>query len=84
MRPVEKVVRITPALAGKSGMGRSGSDGGQDHPRTRGEKSYSLDINVAMGGSPPHSRGKEELGHFKHFQVGITPALAGKSVVLDD
>ena len=72
---------ITPAHAGK----RCGSDmqlGRQrDHPRTCGEKTDASSVQVKALGSPPHMRGKEKTLFIVTFNIGITPAHAGKSYV---
>ena len=71
---------ITPALAGKSPVDAGHSSTDRDHPRTRGEKfAVTLDLGSVLG-SPPHSRGKGDFIAGKVFPVGITPALAGKSI----
>ena len=49
---------ITPAYAGKSKSAQGPADSCEDHPRTCGEKIYSVRDNVAEQGSPPHVRGK--------------------------
>ena len=53
-----KVVGITPAHAGKSSVSWLGKPEPEDHPRTRGEKSYLLEQGIKPIGSPPHTRGK--------------------------
>ena len=50
----------------------------QDHPRTRGEKPFTIAAKISKAGSPPHTRGKvTEAFHFV-LAVRITPAHAGK------
>ena len=70
---------ITPAYAGKSKSAQGPADSREDHPRTCGEKIYSVRDNVAEQGSPPHVRGK--VSQFVDLLCGdgITPAYAGKS-----
>ena len=70
---------ITPAYAGKSKSAQGPADSCEDHPRTCGEKIYSVRDNVAEQGSPPHVRGK--VSQFVDLLCGdgITPAYAGKS-----
>ena len=59
--------------------------GGEDHPRTRGEKYDEHDVQEYDMGSPPHTRGKVVIDGGYVKQAGITPAHAGKSpVMLDD
>ena len=73
---------ITPAYAGKrSGIGTQGSRR-WDHPRVCGEK---LNIMLAAGcltGSPPRMRGKAQRRFDGDYRVGITPAYAGKRLIL--
>ena len=72
-------LRITPAWAGKSRTASHPSKDNMDHPRMGGEKTEDEFLAAVAKGSPPHGRGKvrDEVG--KKFQVGITPAWAGKS-----
>ena len=51
-------VRITPACAGKRWKTGCAAREPGDHPRTCGEKIYSVRDNIAEQGSPPHMRGK--------------------------
>ena len=54
----------------------------EDHPRTRGEKYVSLVPILVEPGSPPHTRGKV-LTPFKLSKpTRITPAHAGKSILV--
>ena len=71
--------RITPAHAGKSDRLRRNQRKEQDHPRTRGEKSATQTSRFRPSGSPPHTRGKVGSYDLCDWQVGITPAHAGKS-----
>ncbi len=71
---------ITPACAGKSDPKADSRDVWRDHPRLRGEKYRdfgALDVSV---GSPPLARGKGRKSTFPLFDLGITPACAGKSL----
>ena len=70
--------RITPAYAGKSTEKQFCDKWYRDHPRLCGEKPM-LSIAVFIPpGSPPPMRGKV-FDHGKNqFDVGITPAYAGK------
>ena len=75
-------IRITPAYAGKSGWVLMNKTTGQDHPRVCGEKHFTLRDFASQQGSPPRMRGKGELTDTRMYIKGITPAYAGKSMVL--
>ena len=51
----------------------------KDHPRTRGEKFKTTLLAETVGGSPPHTRGKDKIVEIISDYGGITPAHAGKS-----
>ncbi len=51
-----------------------------DHPRLRGEKVPNMAQVWGKRGSPPLARGKELCGLPRLFQLGITPACAGKRI----
>ena len=70
---------ITPAHAGKRFFCEFRHHFGEDHPRTRGEKEYSNQIDAFGAGSPPHTRGKVCQVDLCRDCFGITPAHAGKS-----
>ena len=70
--------RITPAYAGKRNSFRPLRCRHRDHPRICGEKCDPAQHNVVPVGSPPHMRGKEEENPMNRFDLGITPAYAGK------
>ena len=53
--------RITPAYAGKSAPARMNPAGGRDHPRLRGEKTLIPAKSAFSTGSPPLTRGKEQV-----------------------
>ena len=72
---------ITPAHAGKSISYCFCYWSCWDHPRTRGEKPSSCCFRVFRTGSPPHTRGKDQLVKANVFSGRITPAHAGKSVI---
>ena len=72
--------RITPAHAGKRLENRGLICGGEDHPRTRGEKSYCAQARQFCTGSPPHTRGKGRIKKADAENYRITPAHAGKSI----
>ena len=74
--------RITPAHAGKSVGHGSGIRGGRDHPRTRGEKGLDGIIKAGVKGSPPHTRGKVRQKDERLAKLRITPAHAGKSIMM--
>ena len=71
--------RITPAYAGKSSRPLRPPECRKDHPRVCGEKELRQAIAVQHIGSPPRMRGKVEVHCHTIFDVGITPAYAGKS-----
>ena len=54
-----------------------------DHPRLCGEKIPVMKLRNASLGSPPPMRGKVLLLKSPLFSRGITPAYAGKSIMLD-
>ena len=70
--------RITPACAGKSILVIFIVFHSEDHPRMCGEKQGKPTGSKKWAGSPPHVRGKELQHGFEHFNIGITPACAGK------
>ena len=70
--------RITPAYAGKSSRPLRPPECRKDHPRVCGEKELRQAIAVQHIGSPPHVRGKVCLVLAQSFELGITPACAGK------
>ena len=69
---------ITPAYAGKSRSGRSGTASPRDHPRVCGEKIKPECPDPCISGSPPRMRGKAFCKNRLGLQDGITPAYAGK------
>ncbi len=75
-------LRITPAHAGKSFYEYSRAIGGEDHPRTRGEKGAYRRFRVLVRGSPPHTRGKDSTKIINRTGSRITPAHAGKRLFL--
>ena len=70
---------ITPACAGKRFSTPSIPQTREDHPRTCGEKSAAICVELGFMGSPPRMRGKGLLAPFILADAGITPAHAGKS-----
>ena len=74
--------RITPAYAGKSSRYGLFCAENKDHPRLCGEKSrYSVTLWITAG-SPPPMRGKVFRFGVEGTKCGITPAYAGKSILL--
>ena len=70
---------ITPACAGKS-LGRLPDETEPgDHPRVCGEKTAVCHDHASEVGSPPRVRGKARNNFDLEFEIGITPACAGKS-----
>ena len=76
--------RITPAWAGKRVNHLRFLRRQWDHPRMGGKKSLFSGISAASTGSPPHGRGKGRRVVDHHPLPGITPAWAGKRLVLVD
>ena len=74
--------RITPAHAGKRSSGTQTGQGGGDHPRACGEKRSCFRCSCSRVGSPPRMRGKVSSPLLYHSQGGITPAHAGKRMLL--
>ena len=74
--------RITPAYAGKSDSCCPVFTLSEDHPRVCGEKDFSTLEDVRAAGSPPRMRGKVPYPQRGPEVTRITPAYAGKSVML--
>ena len=70
--------RITPAYAGKSFSPSACIGHYRDHPRVCGEKPGSKQPENPHQGSPPRMRGKGLSAPPACWQIGITPAYAGK------
>ena len=70
---------ITPARAGKSSKCCRRCYSARDHPRACGEKSEVGIYHSRSKGSPPRVRRKDTRFTRIEFQLGITPARAGKS-----
>ena len=80
--PVVGTGGITPAWAGKSHPRTAPRHRAQDHPRMGGEK---LLVRRSVGwrwGSPPHGRGKVGTVTAALGDLGITPAWAGKRMIM--
>ena len=78
------VYRITPADAGKTCLPRRLRHTQQDHPRGCGENYIIIALICQYLGSPPRMRGKPAFRALLCHFVGITPADAGKTGVLDE
>ena len=76
------IIRITPACAGKSCVALHVEIRIKDHPRVCGEKSVAVIVIVCAPGSPPRVRGKDPEHGSALQQIRITPACAGKSIIL--
>ena len=70
--------RITPAHAGKRRPSSQKAGLPRDHPRTCGEKTFTVKNVPGAEGSPPHMRGKACVAVGWFGLVRITPAHAGK------
>ena len=77
-----KKIGITPAYAGKSYLGRGVLRVRRDHPRLCGEKFIRITPIKDTPGSPPPMRGKECYTNGSCAVHRITPAYAGKSVLI--
>ena len=78
-----RLLRITPAYAGKRMSVTESAIWRQDHPRLCGEKITNQRKICTFTGSPPPMRGKGYLRYFFQRFSGITPAYAGKSLRTD-
>ena len=76
------ILGITPAHAGKRALRGFHLETTRDHPRTCGEKPAGCQERLAAPGSPPHMRGKAAQQRGPRITPGITPAHAGKSLIL--
>ena len=70
---------ITPAHAGKRCIEMTSDIFEEDHPRACGEKLSCGSSYSSCSGSPPRMRGKAETPEGRRYDLGITPAHAGKS-----
>ena len=75
-------VGITPACAGKSFTFLLTCERIEDHPRACGEKLLISCQPAPLAGSPPRMRGKAPAKLILAGEFGITPAYAGKSLLL--
>ena len=74
---------ITPAYAGKRVPKIPQTQRMRDHPRLCGEKLTAPETKKGGTGSPPPMRGKVSGELLDINQYGITPAYAGKSIIVD-
>ena len=74
--------RITPACAGKTIMEDAGTVQKPDHPRMRGEDSDPITVGFMQWGSPPHARGRQRNRTLARVRERITPACAGKTLII--
>ena len=77
-----KTPGITPACAGKRSERGYTTASSKDHPRVCGEKESVLKWLDDFAGSPPRVRGKDRRTYKEFAAIGITPACAGKSVII--
>ena len=75
---------ITPAYAGKSVREMLPPEQQKDHPRLCGEKNAFLHQKLLLSGSPPPMRGKDPRAETAVTLPRITPAYAGKRILIDD
>ena len=71
---------ITPACAGKTGLGRCTATLFRDHPRLRGKDKCVVHTLRVLMGSPPLARERPFHSLAQLLLKGITPACAGKTV----
>ena len=74
--------RITPACAGKTIHAVYPAHFTRDHPRVCGENRGCSALTYAGVGSPPRVRGKRNQESEHGFACGITPACAGKTLLV--
>lgn len=74
-----RVLRITPAHAGKTLHTPQAESKLTDHPRACGENLGFPSLWIAKQGSPPRMRGKLYALQSRGENRGITPACAGKA-----
>ncbi len=79
---IEKENGITPAGAGKTARKVHGTSCIKDHPRRCGENARTAQDMRLWTGSPPQVRGKPPRCRRKSPMTRITPAGAGKTVVI--
>ena len=69
----------TPAPTGKTHHGCRNVLHPTGHPRTYGEDRSAVGGTAALGGTPPHLRGRRHLHPAHHGRQGDTPAPTGKT-----
>ena len=74
--------RITPACAGKTKKKDIPFLHVADHPRVCGENAQNVNSAVSSDGSPPRVRGKHFLMFLLYVIYRITPACAGKTMLM--
>ena len=72
--------RIIPALAGNTVILRNSAIERKDHPRSRGEYAFHLQLDVWSSGSSPLSRGIQLPPELPERPTRIIPALAGNTM----
>ena len=70
---------IIPAYAGSTFRGRRTPARRRDHPRIRGEHTYTDGHTDTAPGSSPHTRGALQVSPILHLIPGIIPAYAGST-----
>ena len=73
---------ITPAGAGKTKTHQTAFPSARDHPRRCGENSLNSSSCRSRSGSPPQVRGKRARHLVTYLHDGITPAGAGKTIMM--
>ena len=74
--------RITPACAGKTTLSYNPDASLGDHPRMCGKDFTGLSSSITTRGSPPHVRERPLVFHPQIYYSRITPACAGKTLLL--
>ena len=74
----DKMIRFTPAYAGKMIQAAEDVRLPTVHPRIRGEDLLALLLSQIRTGSPPHTRGRSEAAEPETLPRRFTPAYAGK------
>ena len=70
---------IIPACAGSTIQTHLSDIPREDHPRMRGEHTFSFERGVSGEGSSPHARGARGARHHRQVRRGIIPACAGST-----
>ena len=79
--PMQALIRLIPAHAGKTFLVVRGGDTAPAHPRSRGENPTRLTAVEADRGSSPLTRGKRCESANRRCASGLIPAHAGKTGV---